>query len=105
MKTIIKILLVGYGITALYFLYLAAINLFVYFANTSKGFYEPFLPAGRNLAIGVIFALITGLSWFLLRQPSYQKAGTILIYSPLILFGLFICWFLIVMISSGGKWN
>lgn len=105
MKLFIKILLIGYGITALYFLYLAAINLFVYFANTSKGFHEPFLPAGRNLAIGFLFAVITGVSWFLIRQPAYEKAGTYLVYLPLIVIGLFICWFLIVMISSGGKWN
>jgi len=105
MKTYIKILLILYGFTALYFLYLAAINLFVYFANTSKGFYEPFLPAGRNLAIGIFFAAITSISWFLLRQPAYQKMGNLLVLLPMIAIGFFICWFVIVMIASGGKWN
>ncbi|MEI2695837.1 MAG: hypothetical protein V9E90_12270 [Saprospiraceae bacterium] len=105
MKTIIKFLLIGYGITAVYFLYLAAINLFVYFANTSKGFYEPFLPAGRNLGLGLVFTVIAGLSWFLIRQPAYHKAGNFIALLPLIAIGLFVCWFLIVMISSGGKWN
>lgn len=105
MKTYIKVLLIVYGLAAVYFLYLAAINMFVYFANRSKGFYEPFLPAGRNLGLGLVFALIAGLSWFFVRQPAYQKAGNFIALLPLIAIGLFVCWFLIIMISSGGKWN
>jgi hypothetical protein len=104
MKWINQILLVLYGLTALYFLYTAAMGIFVYFANKSMGHYESFLVPGRNLVVGLILAGLTALAWYCVRQPVLSKTAYFLLYLPVIIIGVI---FILILINyiSGARWN
>jgi len=94
-----------YGVVALYFIYLSAITMFVYFSNKMNGHQESFLEPGKNIIIALLFSLFALGSWFLIGTTNYSKLGYILFYFPLILIGLFVLWTLSMLIGSGGKWN
>jgi hypothetical protein len=94
-----------YGLSALYFLYMAAMGIFIYFANKSMGHYESFLVPGRNLAFGLILGAFAYSVWKLMKNPDTYKIGMWLTYFPFIIAGLIVLWFAIVLIGSGGKWN
>ena len=105
MKGIQLYILIGTAIVSVYFLYLAAINIFVYFANRSMGHQESFLASGRNLAIGGILAFLVVGSYYLLKSPNYARLGAILLYLPIGLVLLYVIWAIIIIVSAGGRWN
>lgn len=105
MKWFSQILVWVYGLAGLYFLYMAAMGIFVYFANKSMGHYESFLVPGRNLAFGLILSAFAFFGWRLMKNPDYFKLGMIITYIPFIIAILFVLWFAIVFIGAGGKWN
>jgi len=105
MKWFSQVLVWIYGLSALYFLYMAAMGIFVYVANKSMGHYESFLVPGRNLAFGLILGAFAFAGWKLMKNPTTYKIGTWVTYFPFIIGGLFVLWFAIVLIGSGGKWN
>ena len=105
MKWFSQVLVWIYGLSALYFLYMAAMGIFVYVANKSMGYYESFLVPGRNLAFGLILGAFAFGGWKLMKNPATYKIGMWVTYFPFIIGGLFVLWFAIVLIGSGGKWN
>jgi len=105
MKGIQLYILIGTAIVSIYFLYLGAVNLFVYFANRSMGHHESFLASGRNLSIGGILALLVVGSYYLLKNPNYARLGAILLYLPIGLVLLYAIWAIIIIVSAGGRWN
>ncbi len=105
MKWFNQVLVWIYGLSALYFLYLAAMGIFVYVANKSMGHYESFLVPGRNLAFGLILGVIAFAGWKLMKNPDTYKIGAILTYFPFILGVLFVLWFALIFATNGGKWN
>lgn len=105
MKGLSQILVWIYGLTALYFLYLAAMGIFVYLANRSMGHYESFFVPGRNLAAGLILGAIAFGGWKLMKNVGTQKIGLILIYLPFMGVVLFVLWFAMIFATNGGKWN
>ncbi|MBK9256703.1 MAG: hypothetical protein IPM42_14540 [Saprospiraceae bacterium] len=105
MKWFSQVLVWIYGLSALYFLYMAAMGIFVYFANKSMGHYESFLVPGRNLAFGLILGAFAFAGWRLMKNPDTHKIGIWITYFPFIIAVLFVLWFAIVLIGSGGKWN
>lgn len=105
MKWFSQVLVWIYGLSALYFLYMAAMGIFVYIANKSMGHYESFLVPGRNLAFGLILGAFAFAGWKLMKNPTTYKIGMWVTYFPFIIGGLFVLWFAIVLIGSGGKWN
>ena len=105
MKWFSQVLIVLYGVSALYFLYLAALGIFVYVSNKSMGHVDSFLVPGRNLAIGLILGAFAFVGWKLMKNPETYKIAMWLTYFPFIIAVLFSLWFAIVLIGSGGKWN
>jgi hypothetical protein len=94
-----------YGITALYFLYLAGITMFVYFANKSMGHQESFLVPGRNLALGLFLGLFAFVGWKILQNPGLHKIVTFLYYLPVGMIIIYVLWFALLYFSSGGNWQ
>lgn len=105
MKWFSQILLWIYGLSSLYFLYMAAMGIFIYFANKSLGHYESFLVPGRNLAFGLLLGLVALGGWKLMKNPDTYKFGMVLTYIPFLLVALFILWFALIFATNGGKWN
>jgi hypothetical protein len=105
MKWFSQVLVWIYALSALYFLCMAAMGIFVYVANKSMGHYESFLVPGRNLAFGLILGAFAFGGWKLMRIPATYKIGMWVTYFPFIIALLFVLWFAIVLIGSGGKWN
>jgi hypothetical protein len=104
MKWFSQVLVWIYSLTALYFLYTAAIGIFVYFANKSMGHYESFLMPGRNLAFGLILGAFAFGGWKLMKNEDTYKIGMIVTYFPLFQ-AYFLCYglslFLLPMVVSG----
>jgi FtsH-binding integral membrane protein len=94
-----------YGLTALYFLYQAAMGIFVYFANKSLGHTESFFMPGRNLMVGLVLAFITCSAWYLIQHQPDSKTGFIILYLPTLIIGGFFLFMIVTLILSGGKWN
>lgn len=94
-----------YGATAVYFLYLAAIGIYVYFANRALGHEESFLIPGRNLAVGILITSVAAAGWYLIKYTAYQKSGNVLLFFPAIVVSLFFLYMISLLIASGGKWN
>ncbi|MBK9270134.1 MAG: hypothetical protein IPM48_00930 [Saprospiraceae bacterium] len=105
MKLFYQIVIGIYGLVALYYIYLSAMHLFVYFTNRSLGHEESFFEPGKNLIVASVFSFFAIASWFLIRNPNYSKLGYAVFYIPLIVAGLFVLWTLTILIGSGGKWN
>jgi hypothetical protein len=105
MKWFNQLLIIIYGLTALYFLYMAGMGIFVYVANKSMGHQESFLVPSRNLAIGLILGTFTWAGWRLIKNPESYKWGLLIVYLPASLALLFVLWFVVLFIGSGGKWN
>ncbi|MBP6569498.1 MAG: hypothetical protein KA270_20150 [Saprospiraceae bacterium] len=105
MKWFSQVLVWIYSLTALYFLYTAAIGIFVYFANKSMGHYESFLMPGRNLAFGLILGAFAFGGWKLMKNEDTYKIGMIVTYFPFISGVLFMLWFVLIFATNGGKWN
>ncbi len=90
---------------ALYFLYLAATHIFVYIMNKRAGHYVNFHSSGINISVGGVISLLTIVAWFALKNQGTYKLGNFLLFIPIglvIVYGLFA---LMLIISSGGKWN
>lgn len=105
MKWFSQILVWIYGLSALYFLYTAAMGMFVYFANKSMGHYESFLVPGRNLVIGLILGGVAFGGWKLMKNPDTATIGLILTYFPFIIALLFLLYFALIFATNGGRWN
>ena len=105
MKAFGQVLVWIYGLTAVYFLYSAAIRLFVYFSNKSMGHYESFFMPGRSLAIGLIFGGIAFGGMKLMDNPGTYTIGMILTYLPLIIALLYVLFFALIFATNGGRWN
>jgi hypothetical protein len=105
MKWMHNTFLIIYGLAALYFLYQAAMGIFVYVANKSMGHTESFFIPGRNLIVGLVLTLVTFSAWYLIKHQPDSKAGLIILYLPTLLIGGFFLYMILVLILSGGKWN
>lgn len=105
MKWLGQVLVWIYGLAALYFLYQAALGIFVYVANKSMGHYESFLVPGRNLAIGLTLSAFAFAGWRLMKNVDTYKIGLFLTYFPFIIGLLFVLWFGMIFATNGGKWN
>jgi hypothetical protein len=105
MKWMHNAFLIMYGLAALYFLYQAAMGIFVYFANKSLEHAESFFMPGRNLIVGLVLGLIAFSAWYLIQQQPDSKTGLIILYLPTIIIGGFFLYMMVALISSGGRWN
>lgn len=105
MKWYQQILIGVYILPGLYFLYIGILNAYVYFANKQLGHDESFLPAGRNLTYAVILIGSGLFSWYVFQNPNSSRFFYILAYLPFALVALFFFYMMLVLISSGGKWN
>lgn len=105
MKGINTVLTVLYGLGAAYFLYRAAMGIFVYVANRSMGHQDSFLVPGQHLAAGLLLGGFAYLGWRWLQQPAATGAWGYWLYLPAGALLLFALWFLILLMSSGGRWN
>lgn len=97
--------IVVYVLSAAYLLYMAAIHLYVYFANKNLGQEESFLEPGKYLFAGLVMLAITIGGWYLIRHTEYQKTGNLILFFPLVVLVLFALYTVVILISSGGKWN
>jgi hypothetical protein len=105
MKSINTALTVLYGLGAAYFLYMAAMGIFVYFANRSMGHTESFLVPGQHLVAGLFLCGFAYLGWRWLQNPGSMGIWGYSLYLPAAALLLFVLWFVILHLSSGGRWN
>lgn len=105
MKWYQQIMFSVYILPALYFLYIGGLNAYVYLANRSLGHDESFLPAGRNLGIALVLMASAWFSWYVFHNPNSSRLLHFLAYLPCTLVVLFFLYMMVVLISSGGKWN
>ena len=100
-----QILIIIYLLTSLYFLYTAAIGIFVYVANRSLGHYESFLEPGKNLAFGLIMGALALSGWKLLNNPATLKTGMVVLLAPIGLAMLGVLWVLVVYQTNVVGWK
>ena len=105
MKFIIQILTIIYGGVAAYCIYMAIMTLFVYFANHSLGHSESFRMPSIYLFLAALFSTTTFIGYKIWANHSVNFLIKSIFYLPIIAIGLYILWAIVLIISSGGKWN
>lgn len=105
MRTLSLILTLMYGVAAAYTLYMAATHLFVYFANQRLGYPEsPRMPM-IYLTLGVVFSITAFIGYKIWTNQPVHILMKGLFYLPIGLILLYVLWGILLLISSGGKWN
>lgn len=105
MKMFTQVLIVLYGLIALYYSYLAVLQLFVYVANKTSGHEESFAEAGKALGIAAFLVGLAVGSYFISKQAAVAKPLLFIVYLPITALVLYGLWAILLVISSGGKWN
>jgi len=105
MKAIIIFITFIYGIVAVYTLYMAALNIYVYVANTNLG-HEQSLKVPMLYGIGGLFlAGLTFLGYNMYKNGEVSVLLKVLFYIPSAAVILYLGWAILLLFSSGGKWN
>ncbi len=105
MKTLTLILSILYGIVAIYTAYMAVTHLFVYFANQKLGHTESFRMPLIYLTCALLFGAVTLIGYKIQSGNSSHFLLKALFYLPISAIGVYILWAILLVISSGGKWN
>ena len=105
MKTLTLILTILYGIVTAYTAYLAITHLFVYFANQKLGHTESFRMPLIYLSCALLFGAVTVLGYKIQSGNASHFLLKALFYLPLSAVVLYVLWAILLVISSGGKWN
>jgi hypothetical protein len=105
MKVLQTILSLMYGGATLYTGYMAIMHLFVYFANTRLGHEESLRLPMIYLICAVVFGTVTYIGYKLGTGTSLHFIFKALFYLPVAAVLLYILWAVLLVISSGGKWN
>ena len=94
-----------YGSAIAYFAYQSYIQLYVYFANKSLGNEESFLMPGRYLGLTLLLIAMSSGGWYLLKYTAMTKLGNLILFFPYIIILLYALFAIVLLLSSGGKWN
>jgi hypothetical protein len=105
MKIFNTILTTIYGLTAAYTTYMAVIHLFVYFANQRLGHTESLRLPIIYTCCAILFSAVTFIGYRLWTDQSAHFLMKALYYLPFGAIGLYLLFFIFLLISSGGKWN
>ncbi len=105
MKTINIIISLLYAMGAVYTGYMAITRLFVFFANKNLGQDESFRLPGLYLFGSVLFIICAFIGWRLYTSGNTGLFEKMLFYLPIVLVIAYALWAVVLLISSGGKWN
>jgi hypothetical protein len=105
MKGFNVIMAIMYGIGFLYTAYMAVMHLFVYFANQRLGHTESFRLPLIYLVCAALFGVVSFIGYKLYSGHNVNFAFKALFYLPLTAVILYVLWAILLVISSGGKWN
>lgn len=105
MKVLNSIITVVYSIIAAYTIYNAIMHLFVYFANQKLGHTESFRLPFIYLVCAILFGLVSFIGYRIWTGQSVHLIFRSLFYLPVAAIVLYILWAILLVISSGGKWN
>lgn len=99
------LLFIANAAASVYFTYMSAMHLFIYFANKRLGHPESFFACKQNIVPAVIFIAITTAGYLLKKNAGTPGAAVLVLGFPFfiaILYGLFA---VVMIIGSGGRWN
>lgn len=85
--------------------YMAITRLFVFFANKNLGQDESFRLPGLYLFGSVLFIICAFIGWRLYTSGNTGLFEKMLFYLPIVLVIAYALWAVVLLISSGGKWN
>lgn len=105
MKVINIIITMLYAMGVIYTGYMAVTHLFVYFANKNMGHEESFRLPGLYLFGCFLFIICAFVGWRLYNSGNAGIPEKLLFYLPLVLVIAYALWAVVLLISSGGKWN
>ncbi|MBK6362674.1 MAG: hypothetical protein IPF52_03915 [Saprospiraceae bacterium] len=105
MKSLILILTILYSVVAIYTAYMAIIHLFVYFANQRLGHTESFRLPLIYLTCALLFGTVSFIGYKLFSGGSSHFLLKTWFYLPATAVGLYVLWAILLVFSSGGKWN
>ncbi|HMP28896.1 MAG TPA: hypothetical protein PKD85_04815 [Saprospiraceae bacterium] len=105
MKFLNTILTIIYGLIAVYSIYNAIMHFFVYFANLRLGYTESLRLPLIYLFLAILFSSVTYIGYRIWTDLSANFLMKLLYYLPLSAIGLYVLWVILLIISSGGRWN
>jgi hypothetical protein len=105
MNTTTLITTILYGLTGAYVMYMAIMNLFVYFANVQLGHEESFRMPMLYLIGGILLCGLTYIGYKIYINPSIGILLKVIFYLPIFAIILYALWAILLVVSAGGKWN
>ena len=94
-----------YGIGFLYTAYMTAVHLFVYFANEKAGHTESFRVPLIYIVSALLFGVVAFIGYKLCSGHNVNFVFKALFFLPFAAVILYVLWAILLVISSGGKWN
>lgn len=105
MKNLNLILTVIYSLLGLYTLYMALLHSWVYLANQKLGHSESIRLPLIYWVSAVSFSSLSIIGYNIIKGNTDSFILKSLLLIPLALVVLYVLWAILLIISSGGKWN
>lgn len=108
MKKVLLILTVIYLLAFLNFLYGLVLRIYVHFANKNLGHHDDFfadVTTTWHVVMSIVFFLFAFGAYKAYKSPASHSILKWLVFLPVGLVVLYVLWAIIIIISSGGKWN
>lgn len=93
------------GLLALWFFYHAALHGIAYALNRLNAQSDSPAELFRNLFPALVLAGLSTAALWMMKNPVLEKAAVILAWSPILLGFVYFCWMIVLLGSSGGRWN
>lgn len=93
------------GLIALWFFYHAALHGIAYLMNRMNAQSDSPADFLRNLFPAVVITGLSAAAMWMLKNPVLEKASIVVAWSPLLLVFVYFCWMIVLLGSSGGRWN
>lgn len=108
MKTALILTTILNLVSFLYTAYLLSITLFVHFANKNLGHGDAYFGDVPNiiyLVLTIVFGLFAGIGWYAFRHPNTHAIFKWLPFLPIGVILLYVLFAVVILVSSGGRWN
>lgn len=108
MKKSLLILSVIYLLAFVNFIYGLVLRIYIHFANKNLGHHDDFFGDVTNilhLVMTVVFSLFAFGAYKAHKSPAANPILKWLVFLPVALIVLYFLWGILIIFSSGGKWN
>ena len=93
------------GLIACWFFYQATLHGIAYVLNRINAQPDSLRGVLSNLFPAIVLTGLSVVAWKMIANPVLEKLAVVVAWSPLMLIFVYFCWMIVLLGSSGGRWN